>query len=99
MKVHPLRILLSLAFLAVLTLAAHGVFRVNATTAGFLYLLLVLVIAGGWGFVEASIASVAATLVFNFFFFPPVNTFNIADTHNWIALFSFLGTSLISRRL
>jgi two-component system sensor histidine kinase KdpD len=95
----PIRIVLSLAGLATLTFAAHGILQVNATTAGFSYLLLVLVVASIWGFVEASVTSVAATLAFNFFFFPPVGTFNIADTRNWVALFSFLGTSLIASRL
>ena len=99
MSSRLLRVILSLVGLGLLTFAAHGIFHVNATTAGFAYLLLVLVIASIWGFVEASITSIAATLAFNFFFFPPVNTFNIADTHNWIALFSFLGTSLIASRL
>jgi|WetSurMetagenome_2_1015567.scaffolds.fasta_scaffold20325_2 two-component system, OmpR family, sensor histidine kinase KdpD len=99
LKLRPIRILLTLAGLATLTYAAHSIFRVNATTAGFGYLLLVLVIASVWGFVEASVASVTATLTFNFFFFPPVGTFNIADTHNWVALLSFLGTSLIASRL
>jgi two-component system sensor histidine kinase KdpD len=96
---RSLRVLLPLIGLAVLTFAAHNVFHVNATTAGFAYLLLVLVVASIWGFVEASILSVAATLVFNYFFFPPVGTFNIADSRNWVALFSFLGTSLIASRL
>src|SRR5262249_59602964 len=36
---------------------------------------------------------------FNFFFLPPVGTFTIADPQNWIALFAFLGTSLIASRL
>ncbi len=99
LNLRPIRILMSLAGLAALTAAAHGLFRVNATTAGFAYLLLVLVVASVWGFVEASITSIAATLAFNFFFFPPVGTFNIADSHNWVALFSFLGTSLIASRL
>jgi two-component system, OmpR family, sensor histidine kinase KdpD len=99
LNIRPIRILLSLAGLAVLTFAAHSIFQVNATTAGFGYLLLVLVVASIWGFIEASITSIAATLAFNFFFFPPVGTFNIADAHNWVALFSFLGTSLIASRL
>jgi two-component system sensor histidine kinase KdpD len=72
---------------------------VNATTVGFSYLLLVLIVASTWGFVEASILSIAATLAFNFFFLPPVGTWNIADIQNWIALFSFLTTSLIASRL
>jgi len=96
---RPLRVLTSLFILAVLTFTAHSTFHVNATTAGFIYLLLVLVIASIWGFIEASILSIAATLTFNYFFFPPVGTFNIADPHNWVSLFSFLGTSLIASRL
>jgi two-component system, OmpR family, sensor histidine kinase KdpD len=99
LNLRPIRILLSLAGLAALTFAAHRIFQVNATTAGFGYLLLVLVVASVGGFIEASITSIAATLAFNFFFFPPVGTFNIADAHNWVALLSFLGTSLIASRL
>jgi two-component system sensor histidine kinase KdpD len=72
---------------------------VNATTVGFAYLLLVLVIATIWGFLDACVASIAATLTFNRFFFPPVGTFTIADPQNWVALFSFLATSLIASRL
>jgi two-component system sensor histidine kinase KdpD len=99
LNTRPTRIVISLAVLATLTFGAHSIFQVNATTAGFAYLLLVLVVASIWGFIEASITSIAATLAFNFFFFPPIGTFNIADTHNWVALFSFLGTSLIASRL
>jgi len=64
----------------------------------FAYLLLVLVIASAWGFVEALVASLASTLVFNFFFFEPIGTFTIADPRNWAALFSFLLTALIASR-
>jgi two-component system sensor histidine kinase KdpD len=92
-------VLLSLAGLTILTFVAHRLFHVNATTAGFIYLLLVLIVASLWGFIEAALLSVAATLTFNYFFFPPVGTFSIADSHNWVALLSFLGTSLIASRL
>jgi two-component system sensor histidine kinase KdpD len=90
--------LLLFAFLAALTFIAH-IFPVNALTAGFAYLLFVLVVASTWGFVEASILSIAAMLVLNFFFLPPLRTFNIAETQNWVALFTFLSTSLIASRL
>jgi len=83
----------------VVTFVAHSVIPVNATTVGFAYLMLVLIIASTWGFLEATLSSVLATLVFNFFFLPPVGTFTIADPQNWIALFSFLATSLIASRL
>jgi two-component system sensor histidine kinase KdpD len=72
---------------------------VNATTVGFAYLLVILVLASTWGFLEAALASVLATLVFNFFFLPPIGTFTIADPQNWVALSSFLATSLIASRL
>lgn len=98
-RYHLLRSLVSLAGVALLTFVAYRLIPVNATTAGFAYLLLVLVIASAWGFFEAAISSVFATLVFNFFFLPPIGTFTIADPQNWVALFSFLATSLIASRL
>jgi len=96
---RALQLLISLAGVALLTYAGYGLFPVNATTQGFAYLLLVLTIASAWGFFEASVASVAATLTFNFFFLPPVGRFTIADPQNWVALFSFLTTALIASRL
>ncbi len=93
------RSLLSLAGVAAVTITGYRVVPVNATTAGFAYLLLVLVLASTWGFVEAAIASVAATLTFNFYFLPPVGTFTIRDPQNVVAFFSFLTTSLIAGRL
>ena len=72
---------------------------VNATTIGFAYLLLVLVIATTWGFLESLICSVFATLAFNFFFLEPVGTLTIADPQNWVAMFTFLTTALIASRL
>ena len=94
-----LRTFLSLAGVGAITLVAHTGVSVNATTTGFVFLLLVLVIASLWGFVEAAVASIAATLSFNYFFLPPVGTLTIADPQNWVALFSFLATALIASRL
>ena len=83
----------------IITWAAYTSIPVNTTTVGFAYLLYVLVIASTWGFLEASISSLAATLLLNFFFLPPVGTFTIADPQNWVALFAFLVTSLIASQL
>jgi two-component system, OmpR family, sensor histidine kinase KdpD len=73
----------SFAGVAIVTFVANRLIPVNTTTVGFAYLLLVLVIASAWGFLEAALASVLATLLFNFFFFPPVGKFTIADPQNW----------------
>jgi len=94
-----LRYLTSVAVVVLTTFIAHSVTPVNATTVGFAYLLLVLILASTWGFGEAAVASILATLAFNFFFLPPVGTLTIADPQNWIALFSFLATALIAGRL
>ena len=91
--------LLSIGGVALVTFAAYRVIPSNPTTVGFAYLLVVLVIASTWGFVEACAASIAATLTLDFFFLPPVGTLTIADPRDWVALFSFLATSLIASRL
>jgi two-component system sensor histidine kinase KdpD len=94
-----LQVSASIGGVAIITWVGSTIVSVNATTIGFAYLLFVLAVASTWGFLEAALASVASTLVFNFFFLPPVGTLTIADPQNWIALFSFLATSLIASRL
>jgi two-component system sensor histidine kinase KdpD len=96
---RPVRVLVALSGVVLVTYVGYRVIPVNATTVGFAYLLLILIVASTWGFLEAALASILATLVFNFFFLPPVGTFTIADPQNWVALSSFLATSLIASRL
>jgi two-component system, OmpR family, sensor histidine kinase KdpD len=93
------RSLLSILAVGLVTFLATTTVNVNASTVGFAYLLLVLLIASTCGFIEAAMASVTATLTYNYFFLPPVGTLTIADPQNWVALFSFLGSSLIVSRL
>jgi two-component system, OmpR family, sensor histidine kinase KdpD len=85
--------------LAAITVVYGYWFRVNHTTVALTMLLLVLVIAGNVGLRYAVGASIAATLLFNFFFLPPVNTLTIAGTQNWVALFAFLGTAIYAAHL
>jgi two-component system sensor histidine kinase KdpD len=47
----------------------------------------------------AVVVAVAAMLILNFFFLPPVGTFTIADPQNWIALFVFLIVAVIGSNL
>ncbi len=103
MRVRPavlvLRVGLSLLAVAAITFICSRAIPVNATTAGFAYLLGVLAIAATWGLIESIFASVASMLCFNFFFLPPVGMFTIADPQNWIALFAFLATALVASHL
>ena len=94
-----LRVAASLALIATTTFVLSRVVPVNPTTAGFLFLVDILLIATKGGLVEATIASIAAILCLNFFFLPPVGTLTIADPQNWVALFAFLATSLTASQL
>lgn len=89
----------ALAAVGAVTLLFARLIPVNPTTVGFVYLITILVIATVWGLTESVVASLAATLCFNFFFLPPVGTFTIADPQNWVELFAFLATSLIASHL
>ncbi len=71
----------------------------NQTTVSLTFLLLIQWLAAYWGLALAIAASIAATLCFNYFFLPPVGTFDITGSQNWIALAAFLGTSLIGSNL
>src|SRR2546428_9105392 len=90
---------LSFGAVALVTLLCKAIAVANATTAGFAYLITVLLVAASWGVAESVVASIAATVFFNYFFLPPVGTVAIADPENWVALFTFLISSLIASQL
>ena len=94
-----LRILVCLVLVAAITWIAFAVLNVNALIVGFAYVLTVLVVAARWGMVESFVTSVAATLCLNYFFFPPVLSFTIADPQNWVALFAFMVTAITASKL
>jgi two-component system, OmpR family, sensor histidine kinase KdpD len=93
------RVLAALGLIAAITFVFFRVMPVNATTVGFIYLIAILMIATAGGLVESTLAAFAALLCLNFFFLPPIGTFTIADPRNWIALFTFLVTSLTTSQL
>ncbi len=88
----------TLLLAAIVVTYTHAV-RVNPTTAALTFLLLVLWLAAQWGLGIAIYTSLAAGLCFNYFFLPPINTFSIAETQNWVALAAFLATALIGSNL
>lgn len=63
------------------------------------YLLLILALAITRGRYAAILASVIAFLSFDFFLIPPLYTFVIARWEEWIALFVFLVTALVTSQL
>jgi K+-sensing histidine kinase KdpD len=64
-----------------------------------IYLLLILLLASTRGRYAAIVAAVISVLAFDFFLVPPFFTFVIARWEEWIALFVFLVTALITSQL
>src|ERR1700686_2334314 len=90
---------LSLATIGGITVICYRVFGVNATTAGFVYLVGILAIAAAWGLLQALGASAAAILGFYYFFLSPIGLFSIAAPANWVALLAFVVTALVGSHL
>jgi two-component system, OmpR family, sensor histidine kinase KdpD len=71
----------------------------NVTTVGFTFLLAILMAAAVSGFGTSLLMSAAAALVYDYFFIPPINAFNIADPQDWMALSAFVITALVGSTL
>jgi K+-sensing histidine kinase KdpD len=63
------------------------------------YLLVILVLASTRGRYAALVAAVIAFLSFDFFLIPPLYTFVVSRWEEWIALFVFLATALVTSQL
>jgi two-component system, OmpR family, sensor histidine kinase KdpD len=93
------RIPLTLGIVAAITWVCFRLAPVNATTAGFAYMVAILFIAARWGLSESIVASLAAVLAYNYYFLPPIGEFTIADPQNWVAFFAFIATSITANHL
>jgi two-component system sensor histidine kinase KdpD len=94
------RALASLGALAALTALYLSWFRTtNPTTVALSFLLIVLFAAASSRLWVPAAASVTAALALDFFFLPPVGTFNINDPQDWVAFVAFITVSLVASRL
>lgn len=93
------RLIASLAVVFAIVAAYRHLVHVNPTTIALTLLLVVLIVSAVWGLRYAVVTALVATAAFNYFFLPPVGTFTIAETQNWIALFVFLATAIIASQL
>jgi two-component system sensor histidine kinase KdpD len=92
---YPASVLLVLA-----TIGLLKAFNALAdSTVALILLLAVFLSAWIWESGPGTVAAVAATLGFNFFFLPPQYTFTIEDPRNVAALFVFLVSGLLIGRL
>ena len=94
-----LRFATSTAILAAIVVVYFRWWHVNPATVGFTLLLTVLLISAYWGLLYAIVTAVLGTLLYNYFFFPPVLKLTIADPQNWVALITFLITAVVASQL
>jgi two-component system, OmpR family, sensor histidine kinase KdpD len=93
------RLAVSIGLVLVVTAIYSSFLSVNPTTVALSYVVVILLVASGWGVVESMAASLAATACLNVFFLPPVGALTIADPQNWIALAAFLMTAVVASQL
>src|SRR5262249_49656099 len=63
------------------------------------YVLPVMGVAIAYGTPYAIGAAVASTALFNYLFLPPLYSFTISDSQNWVALGVYLGTAIVVSQL
>jgi two-component system, OmpR family, sensor histidine kinase KdpD len=89
----------ALASAAAVALVTGAIFALRpiapVLSLGVLYIFVVLPIAILWGLPWAIGVSVASMLAFNFFFLPPVHTFTLRQSENWVALAVYLFTAVV----
>lgn len=84
---------------ALLVVLFRTILSVNQTTVALSFLVLVQITASRWRLAYSVYLSVLCTLLYNFFFLPPVGRLTIADPRNWIALTAFLCSSVLVSHL
>jgi two-component system sensor histidine kinase KdpD len=72
---------------------------VNSTTAGMVFLVLVVWAASQAGIWTSLYAALLFAASFDFFFLPPTHTFRIDGIQQWVALVSFLASCVVAGRL
>ncbi len=96
---RALRLIAAPIIIALVIAFYFRVASVNNTTVALTLLLVIFGISAGWGLPEATIASLAAVLGFNYYFLPPVGSFEVQDPQNFVALIAFLVTSVMANQL
>ncbi|MGH9326187.1 MAG: sensor histidine kinase [Terriglobia bacterium] len=94
-----LRILGALMAIAAMTFVCFMGIHMTATATGFFYLLLITIIAVGWGVWEATAASVLALLCLAYFFLPPTDALVATGAQDREVFVAFITASIIISQL
>jgi len=75
------------------------ILQTNLLTIGLLYLLVVVAAASIFGFKQASFVSIVAVLLLDYYFEPPLFSFDVESPAMFVALVTFEATALAISRL
>jgi len=90
-----------LAASVIVVLLTYGgfVLQINLLTISLLYLLIVVAVASRFGFWQASFTSLLAVLLLDYYFEPPLFSFEVANSGIFVALVTFEVAALAISRL
>jgi two-component system sensor histidine kinase KdpD len=74
-------------------------FKFDLPSAGFLYLILIVLTAQYGGFFAATVTSITAVICLDYFFEAPVFAFSVGERTDWLAFAAFEFTALVISRL
>ncbi len=96
-SLDPLPYVLSIGVLALLT-ALGDAFRdyLKLTEVALVYLSLVLLTAARFGLLPSLVLSALSMLAFDFFWVPPIYTWDIADPRDWVVLAVLLVVAVVT---
>ena len=83
----------------VLTTMLLVALRASSTTAGMLFLVMVVWLAAQSGTALSIYAAVLCALSFDFYFLPPVHTLWLEGAQAWVAMFSFVASCAVVNRV
>ncbi|GGB19347.1 two-component sensor histidine kinase [Sphingomonas metalli] len=85
---------------AAVTAIASALFHIlDLGNVALLYLLPVMVAASLFGLRTGLFAGLASSLVYNFFFLPPVGTLSVSNPENVVSIFVLLGVAIATSQL
>ncbi|HTB97926.1 MAG TPA: ATP-binding protein [Terracidiphilus sp.] len=82
-----------------LTAAILDFLGARATTAGMVFLVLVVWMATQAGVILSFYTALLCAVCFDFFFLPPVHTLTLAGPQEWVAMFTFVAGSYVAGRV
>ncbi len=91
-------VVMTVAALMVVTVYRR-ILHVNQTTVALTFLVMVQLVAFSWGLVYSVCLSLGCTLLYNYYFLPPIGSFTIAEPQNWVALLAFLVSAIFISKI